>query len=120
MREAWSAVARGAGLALFVLALSLIAIFWPFGGGMAQRLLVDSMTGAAHGESIEGKGAIQELFDRVAPNRTQSLPEIKAAPEDGLPQIENAAYRVFIVVRDQAQTQMTPGTSRFVRRAYSS
>ncbi len=102
MRGAWSAMARGAGLLLFLLALSLIAVFWPFGGGMAQRLLVNAMTGAAHGEVREGRGAIEELWSRVAPDRTDSLPEIKAAPEDGLPHIENAAYRVFIVVRGDA------------------
>lgn len=67
---------RSLGLLLFLVALALISVFWPFGGGIAQTLLEESIGGGSVG--AETTAPMPDLVRRA------TNPESRVAGSDGV------------------------------------
>ncbi|MFN8549498.1 MAG: hypothetical protein U0527_16385 [Candidatus Eisenbacteria bacterium] len=122
IKEAWPAACCSLGLVLFVLALLLIAVFWPFGGGLAQTFVVDQLAGDVHA----GASPVERLWRHwieeaqaetqlVAPTDVPSaLPKQPAATQT--PGLENAIYRVWILAGVAIERSTPAGEPAAVER----
>lgn len=108
VKEVLPAACCSFGLALFVVALLLIAVFWPFGGGLAQTFVVDRMAGIEHSEgsplaqfwrhwTSEARAETQLVGPTEPPSRGLPSTATRQPAATATPGIENAIYRVWIL-----------------------